>query len=283
MPRPGLGDCDFAERYVHRPGRDERPAEQRFLQNHGPFCQQDALTNTNVAEVIQKRLLAKARRRRVGLRSLPSPGEQLPELCSALPMAPAPTRSTGTGIGFIRSYPFVPINSSCSSRSLKIYRGTTPLKVSTAPWVSVRCWCSTRLPFRSAIMSSANWRLLIWCLKGFRRPWASKTKKPSALAPERQLSVLCHQAAQGPFSCKVCQEFKPTIRNLCVLMLEGFGQDLPELRKKSKSPLLFLKIVKRIRKDIFGVSEQKTVLQNLFMIVFYVIFFRYKRFIDFTI
>lgn len=42
------------------------------------------------------------------------------------------------------------------------------------------------------------------------------------------------------FLVKYVKEFKPTIRNLCVLMLDGFNQDLPKLRKRVEEALSLL-------------------------------------------
>lgn len=42
------------------------------------------------------------------------------------------------------------------------------------------------------------------------------------------------------FLVKYVKEFKPTVRNLCVLMLDGFNQDLPNLRKRVEEALSLL-------------------------------------------
>ncbi|NMG55067.1 BREX system P-loop protein BrxC [Aromatoleum aromaticum] len=42
------------------------------------------------------------------------------------------------------------------------------------------------------------------------------------------------------FLVKYVKEFKPTLRNLCVLMLDGFSQDLPALRKRVEEALSLL-------------------------------------------
>lgn len=42
------------------------------------------------------------------------------------------------------------------------------------------------------------------------------------------------------FLVKYVKEFKPTLRNLCVLMLDGFNQDLPRLRKRVEEALSLL-------------------------------------------
>ena len=42
------------------------------------------------------------------------------------------------------------------------------------------------------------------------------------------------------FLVKYVKEFKPTLRNLCVMMLDGFNQDLPQLRKSVEEALQLL-------------------------------------------
>lgn len=42
------------------------------------------------------------------------------------------------------------------------------------------------------------------------------------------------------FLVKYVKEFKPTVRNLCVLMLDGFNQDMPALRKRVEESLSLL-------------------------------------------
>lgn len=50
------------------------------------------------------------------------------------------------------------------------------------------------------------------------------------------------------FLVKYVKEFKPTVRNLCVLMLDGFNQDLPALRKRVE--------------EAFSLLEQQTYVQR---------------------
>jgi hypothetical protein len=72
----------------------------------------------------------------------------------------------------------------------------------------------------------------------------------TALKANTQRAVLqAEKHLDGPFAIrllkalflvKYVKEFKPTLRNLCVLMLDGFNQDLPGLRKKVEEALNLL-------------------------------------------
>ena len=72
----------------------------------------------------------------------------------------------------------------------------------------------------------------------------------SALKSQIQRAIIqAENHLDGPFAIrllkalflvKYVKEFKPTVRNLCVLMLDGFDQDLPALRKKIEEALSLL-------------------------------------------
>ena len=51
------------------------------------------------------------------------------------------------------------------------------------------------------------------------------------------------------FLVKYVKEFKPTLRNLCVLMLDGFNQDLSELKKKVEEALNLLEYQTKIQRN----------------------------------
>lgn len=72
----------------------------------------------------------------------------------------------------------------------------------------------------------------------------------TALKSNIQRAIIqAEQHLDGPFAIrllkslflvKYVKEFKPTVRNLCVLMLDGFNQDLPALRKRVEEALSLL-------------------------------------------
>ena len=80
----------------------------------------------------------------------------------------------------------------------------------------------------------------------------------TALKSNFQRSIIqAENHLEGPFAIrllktlflvKYLKEFKPTLRNLCVLMLDGFNQDLPALRKRVEEAL--------------GLLEQETYVQR---------------------
>ncbi|OSQ35814.1 BREX system P-loop protein BrxC [Thalassospira sp. MCCC 1A01428] len=65
----------------------------------------------------------------------------------------------------------------------------------------------------------------------------------------QQAIIKAEKHLDGPFAIqllktlflvKYVKEFKPTVRNLCVLMLDGFNQDMPALRKRVEEALSLL-------------------------------------------
>ena len=69
------------------------------------------------------------------------------------------------------------------------------------------------------------------------------------------------------FLVKYVKEFKPTIRNLCVLMLDGFNQDLPVLKKRVEEALSLLEqqIYVQRHGDLYAylTDEEKDVEQEI--------------------
>ncbi len=69
------------------------------------------------------------------------------------------------------------------------------------------------------------------------------------------------------FLVKYVKEFKPTIRNLCVLMLDGFNQDLPALRKRVEEALSLLEQQTYVQRhgDLYDylTDEEKDVEQEI--------------------
>ncbi|MGE4126403.1 MAG: BREX system P-loop protein BrxC, partial [Pusillimonas sp.] len=69
------------------------------------------------------------------------------------------------------------------------------------------------------------------------------------------------------FLVKYVKEFKPTVRNLCVLMLEGFNHDLPALKKRLEEALSLLEQQTYIQRngDVyeFLTDEEKDVEQEI--------------------
>ena len=76
--------------------------------------------------------------------------------------------------------------------------------------------------------------------EGIRTALKSMIQK-AVLQAENQLdNAFAVRLLKALFLVKYVKEFKPTLRNICVLMLDGFEQDLPALRKKVEEALSLL-------------------------------------------
>jgi hypothetical protein len=73
--------------------------------------------------------------------------------------------------------------------------------------------------------------------EGIRTALKSQIQKAILQAENSPVSPFAVKLLKALFLVKYVKEFKPTIRNLCVLMLESFDQDVPELKKDIEEAL----------------------------------------------
>lgn len=76
--------------------------------------------------------------------------------------------------------------------------------------------------------------------EGIRTALKANTQRAILLAEKQLDNTLAIRLLKALFLVKYVKAFKPSLRNLCVLMLEAFNQDLPELRKKVEEALNLL-------------------------------------------
>ena len=67
--------------------------------------------------------------------------------------------------------------------------------------------------------------------EGIRTALKSQIQKAILQAEDSPVSPFAVKLLKALFLVKYVKEFKPTVRNLCVLMLESFDQDVPQLKK----------------------------------------------------
>lgn len=84
--------------------------------------------------------------------------------------------------------------------------------------------------------------------EGIRTALKSQIQKAIIQAEQHLDDRFAVRLLKTLFLVKYVKEFKPTVRNLCVLILEGFSQDLPALRKRVEEAL--------------GLLEQQTYVQR---------------------
>ena len=205
------------------------------------FSTKMLLTSTNVAEVIQKRLLAKT--------------DDGVELVSDL--YHREVNNFGTLFRFtdgsrdykifrdrdefVRSYPFVPYQFELFQSAIENLSRHNAFEGKHSS-VGERSMLGV---FQQVAIHISDYEIgqiatFDLMFEGIQTALKSQTQK-AILAAQRQLSnAFAIKLLKALFLVKYVKEFKPTIRNVCILMQESFGQDLPELRKKVEEALSLL-------------------------------------------
>ncbi|SDZ14024.1 BREX system P-loop protein BrxC, partial [Nitrosomonas sp. Nm58] len=205
------------------------------------FATKMLLTSTNVAEVIQKRLLAKT--------------ENGVTLISAL--YHREVNNFGTLFSFtdgsrdykvyrdrdefIRCYPFISYQFDLFQSSIENLSRHNAFEgkhssVGERSMLGVFQQVAVQIGGYE-IGQLASFDLMF---EGIQTALKAQTQK-AILAAERQLgNHIAVKVLKALFLVKNVKEFKPSLRNLCVLMLDSFNQDLPALRKKIEEALNLL-------------------------------------------
>jgi len=222
-------------------GEMNRQQSNDFSKIMGRFATKMPLTSTNVAIVIQKRLLAKT--------------EDGAELVSDL--YHRESNNFGTLFSFtdgsrdyknfkdreefIQSYPFVPYQFELFQSAIENLSRHNAFEGKHSS-VGERSMLGV---FQQVAMQISGYEIgqlasFDLMFEGIQTALKAQTQK-AVLAAERQLgNDFAIKVLKALFLVKYVKEFKPSHRNLCVLMLDAFNQDLPELRKKVEEALNYL-------------------------------------------
>jgi len=222
-------------------GEMNRQQSNDFSKIMGRFATKMPLTSTNVAMVIQKRLLAKT--------------EEGTELVSDL--YHKESNNFGTLFSFtdgsrdyknykdreefIQSYPFVPYQFELFQSAIENLSRHNAFEGKHSS-VGERSMLGV---FQQVAMQISGYEIgqlasFDLMFEGIQTALKAQTQK-AVLAAERQLgNDFALKVLKALFLVKYVKEFKPTPRNLCVLMLNGFNQDLPQLRQHVEEALNYL-------------------------------------------
>jgi uncharacterized protein len=222
-------------------GEMNRQQSNDFSKIMARFATKMPLTSTNVAMVIQKRLLAKT--------------EEGTELVSDL--YHRESNNFGTLFSFtdgsrdyknykdreefIQSYPFVPYQFELFQSAIENLSRHNAFEGKHSS-VGERSMLGV---FQQVAMQISGYEIgqlasFDLMFEGIQTALKAQTQK-AILAAERQVSNdFALKVLKALFLVKYVKEFKPSPRNLCVLMLDGFNQDLPHLRKKVEEALNYL-------------------------------------------
>lgn len=205
------------------------------------FANKMLLTSTNVAEVIQKRLLAKTEDGAESVSDLYHLQENNFGTLFSFTDGSRAYKVYRDRDEFIRSYPFVPYQFELFQSVIENLSRHNAFEGKHSS-VGERSMLGV---FQQVAIQISDYELgqlatFDLMFEGIQTALKAQTQK-AILAAERQLSnTFAIKLLKALFLAKYVKEFKPTIRNLCVLMLESFGQDLPELKKKIEEALNLL-------------------------------------------
>ena len=205
------------------------------------FATKMLLTSTNVAEVIQKRLLAKTEAGTESVSSLYHLQENNFGTLFSFSDDSRAYKVYRDRDEFIRSYPFVPYQFELFQSVIENLSRHNAFEGKHSS-VGERSMLGV---FQQVAIRIGDYELgqlasFDLMFEGIQTTLKAQTQK-AILAAERQLSdTFAVKLLKALFLVKYVKEFKPNIRNLRVLMLESFGQDLPGLKKKIEETLNLL-------------------------------------------
>ena len=220
-----------------------------FSKIQARFANRMKLTSADVAEVIQKRLLTKTEE---GVRLLSAVyHEQCNNFKTLFDFADGSVtyRNFQDREHFIHSYPFVPYQFGlfqAAIQNLSQHNAFEGKHSSVGERSMLGVFQQVAVQIKNhAIGQLATFDLMF---EGIRTALKSQIQKAIIQAEHNLDNPFAIRLLKTLFLVKYVKEFKPSVRNLCVLMLDGFNQDLPALRRQVEEAL--------------GLLEQQTYVQR---------------------
>ncbi len=222
-------------------GEMNRQQTNDFSKIMARFATKMPLTSTNVAIVIQKRLLAKTE----------EGAEQVSDLYHRESNNFGTLFNFSDGsrdykgykdrVEFIQSYPFIPYQFDLFQSAIENLSRHNAFEGKHSS-VGERSMLGV---FQQVAMQISGYEIgqlasFDLMFEGIRMVLKAQTQK-AVLAAERQLgNDFALKVLKALFLVKYVKEFKPSLRNIYVLMLDSFNQDLPQLHNKVKEALNYL-------------------------------------------
>jgi hypothetical protein len=212
-----------------------------FSKIQARFANRMKLTSANVAEVIQKRLLMKTEE---GVRLLSDIYHaQSNNFKTLFDFADGSQtyRNYQDREHFIHSYPFIPYQFALFQSAIQNLSQHSAFEgkhssVGERSMLGVFQQVSIQIGDHE-IGQLATFDLMF---EGIRTALKSNIQRAIIQAENHLDGPFAIRLLKTLFLVKYVKEFKPTLRNLCVLMLDGFNQDLPALRKRVEEALSLL-------------------------------------------
>ncbi|MBK7352718.1 MAG: BREX system P-loop protein BrxC [Nitrosomonas sp.] len=211
-----------------------------FSKIQARFANRMKLTSADVAEVIQKRLLMKNDE---GIRLLTDIYHvQSNNFKTLFDFADGSVtyRNFQDRDHFIHCYPFIPYQFALFQSAIQNLSQHNAFEGNIARWAK-RSMLGVFQQVAIQIGDHEIGQLATFDLmfEGIRTALKSQIQKAIIQAEHHLGSPFWIRLLKTLFLVKYVKEFKPTLRNLCVLMLDGFNQDLPALRKQVEASRLW--------------------------------------------
>ena len=219
-------------------GEMGRQQSNDFTKIQARFANRMKLTSQDVAEVIQKRLLTK---NKAGAELLSDVyRNQVNNFKTLFDFADGSQtyRNFQDSDHFIHSYPFIPYQFALFQAAIKCLSQHSAFEGKHSS-VGERSMLGVFQEVATRIVDQDVGRLATFDLmfEGIRTTLKSNIQR-SVLQAENNLdNPFAIRLLKTLFLVKYVKEFKPTLRNLCVLMLEGFEQNLLQLRQQVEEAL----------------------------------------------
>ncbi|MCR3927626.1 BREX system P-loop protein BrxC [Aeromonas caviae] len=212
-----------------------------FSKIQARFANRMKLTSADVAEVIQKRLLMKTEEG-IGLLS-DIYHAQSNNFRTLFDFADGSQtyRNYQDRDHFIHSYPFIPYQFALfqsAIQNLSLHNAFEGKHSSVGERSMLGVFQQVAIQIGDhEIGQLATFDLMF---EGIRTALKSQIQKAVIQAESHLDNIFAVKLLKTLFLVKYVKEFKPTVRNLCVLMLGSFNQDLPALRKRIEEALSLL-------------------------------------------
>jgi hypothetical protein len=199
------------------------------------------LTSTDVAEVIQKRLLDKTPEAKIQVRELYRQHSNNFGTLFGFSDGSREYKVYRDEDEFVLSYPFVPYQFELFQSAIENLSRHNAFEGKHSS-VGERSMLAVFQQVAIGLGAQELGQLATFDLMfaGIQTTLKSQTQQ-AVLAAERQLpNRFAVQLLKALFLVKYVREFKPTLRNLWILMIDHFNQDLPSLRKRVEDALNLL-------------------------------------------
>jgi hypothetical protein len=222
-------------------GEMSRQRGNDFTKIQARFANRMKLTSANVSEVIQKRLLVKTDDGIQLLSSIYHAEANNFKTLFDFADGSATYQNFKDRDEFIHSYPFIPYQFALfqlAIQNLSVHNAFEGKHSS----VGERSMLGVFQQVAIQISDRQHGHLATFDLmfEGIRTALKSNIQRSILQAEQHLANPFAVRLLKALFLVKYVKEFKPTLRNLCVLMLGAFGQSLPQLRKQVEEALNLL-------------------------------------------